>query len=226
MYLTYSPPHFPAPGLAVRADKHSGADNSTRRGVGAVVAGITISLLLGATLPAAALWMPWATEKDKIAARLEQIWAALAKDQRSVAKKYLLGPTADQFIDMELAQLRRLKVKNVDCRVKEIRYRGRAADFALVKIEKALTTGDGKVASSQLLYSMRKVDGQWLLITFFGKGKGHAKEEKAESDRKRKPDREIGSNASTDQAAAAGSSGSAGQAATSSQESAAPDYLK
>jgi hypothetical protein len=130
---------------------------------------LTLLVILAGVGPTWALWMPWATEENKISKRIEDIWAAFMVKDVKTLEKYVTGNAAKPFIDQELEQIRVLKVKSYKCRVSSVRFDGPKREFAFVDLEKVATMEDGREVVNRVWLVLRKIDKEWKLLADAGK---------------------------------------------------------
>ncbi len=132
-----------------------------------ILGALAVLLILGLTWgvsPAPGVWLPWATDKDKIVKSLNEIWTALLAGNRAAAMAYLMGPAAPHFIDQEMARIRMLKIKEYECRVGNVTFDPVSKVFAFVDLEKIATLENGKQVKDRSLKTMRKVGDDWKLL--------------------------------------------------------------
>jgi hypothetical protein len=132
-----------------------------------ILGALAVLLILGLTWgvsPAPGVWLPWATDKDKIVKSLNEIWRALLAGNRAAAAAYLMGPAAPHFIDQEMARIRMLKIKKYECRVGKVNFDPVSKVFAFVDLEKVATLENGEQVKDRSLKTMRKVGDHWKLL--------------------------------------------------------------
>jgi len=120
--------------------------------------------LVGTALPSFGLWLPWAKEGDKIAKRLNEIWAAVLLEDRKTLRMYVLGDSAQAFIDQEIAHAKNTKVKSYTSRVQKTTVDQVLGQFAWVEVERTATYADGNTRTERFLRVLKKVDQDWKLI--------------------------------------------------------------
>jgi len=131
---------------------------------------LSVSILLSVltawgSVPAFGLWLPWATEEDKIGKRLNDIWTALlAKDVRSL-KRYLGGSAVQPFIDRELEAIRTQGITGYRCAIGRVQFDSAGGEFAFVEYDRFVTTADGRTVAGRAFHVFRKIRGDWKLIT-------------------------------------------------------------
>ena len=125
-----------------------------------------------------ALWMPWATEKDKIHARIDRIWAALLNRDLKTLKASIEGPMAATFIDQELSVIRTFSIRKFSFKIEQITLDPAKGEFAFVQFEKNAVQADGGKLSSKVFLVFHKVDGRWKLTLTKRKRRAAQEDEK------------------------------------------------
>jgi hypothetical protein len=129
-----------------------------------VVAFCLVTIISGAPT-VFGLWLPWASEEDKIGKKLNDIWTALLhKDQRAL-RQYLSGNGAQAFIDQERQEIKTFKIKGYRCTVKRVQFDPSAKKWAFVEFERIGSTEDGTEKTDRFLRVMKKVGREWKLLT-------------------------------------------------------------
>jgi hypothetical protein len=140
-----------------------------------VLGALVFLLIMGSTWgvsPAPGIWLPWATEGDKIVKSLNEVWTALLSGDRAAVMAHVLGPAAPHFIDRELARIRMLKVKEYECRVRKVSFDPSSKVFAFVDLEIVATLENGKKVRHRSLRTMEKVGDDWKMLVHVRKKKG------------------------------------------------------
>lgn len=128
-----------------------------------VIAAVCIALVASA-LPSFGFWLPWAKEEDKIAKRLDEIWAAVLLEDRKMLGTYVLGDGAQTFIDQEIAHAKMMKVKSYKSRVEKADLDPTTQQFAFADVTRTATHEDGGTTSDRSLRVLKKVNRDWKLI--------------------------------------------------------------
>ncbi len=143
---------------------------------------LTVAVVSFGSLKAHALWLPWATDKDKIEKRLGEIWAALIARDRQLLKRIIVGDGVEQFIDHELDQIQTLKIKKYESKVNSVQIDRASGSFAFVDFERTGTTEDGKKIVSRFFKAFKKVGEDWKLMTGAERKKTKTPADSAEAD--------------------------------------------
>lgn len=124
---------------------------------------VACAILFVHALPSDAYWLPWTTERDKIDRRLNEIWEAIVAKDRHKLKFMVVGLGAKNFIDREISVIEQLGIESVECRVTNVRISN--YDWAFVVFEKVDTLKSGGELKNEYMKAMRRVDGDWRLLT-------------------------------------------------------------
>lgn len=133
--------------------------------LGRIVVALCLVTIISGAPTAFGLWLPWASEEDKISKQLNDIWTALVhKDQRAL-RQYLSGKGAQAFIDQERQIIKTFKIKGYHCTVNRVQFDPSTKKWAFVEFERVGSTEDGGEKTDRLLRVMKKVGSQWKLLT-------------------------------------------------------------
>ncbi|MCA1959532.1 MAG: hypothetical protein LDL33_01955 [Desulfomonile sp.] len=119
---------------------------------------------LAAAGPSFGLWLPWAKEEDKIAKRLDEIWAAVLSEDKKMLRMYVIGNGAQAFIDQEIAHAKMTKVKSYTSRVHKATIDRVLGQFAWVDVERTATQASGKTVTDRSLRVFKKIQHDWKLL--------------------------------------------------------------
>ena len=111
-----------------------------------------------------ALWLPWASEQDKVTKVLNEIWQALVDNDRKMLKDYVTGTGSELFIAQEEALIKRMKIKKYDCRPKRITIDQGTGSWAFVDLEKVAKLENGETFTRRDMTVLKKFDGLWRLL--------------------------------------------------------------
>lgn len=126
---------------------------------------------LASAAPAFGLWLPWATEKQKVQKTVDDIWQALIDNNRKVLNGYITGPGRADFIKQERDLIERMKITKYECLLRNMRLNTGSGLWAFVEVEKVgFREGGGKFTRRDLTV-LQKVRGLWRLVTGFRKKK-------------------------------------------------------
>jgi len=145
---------------------------------------ILILILLSAAPPAFGLWLPWATEQDKVAKVLNDVWQALVVNNKDVLNQGLAGGgAAELFVKSEQEVIKSQGITKYDCRIRKIQIDPTTGTFAFVEYDKIATVRNrGQIASGAMAV-LQKIDGRWKLVTGTStKNKATEMREKASKD--------------------------------------------
>lgn len=123
------------------------------------------SLTTWLALPARALWLPWASDQDKVMKALTDVFQALVTNNRRTLSDLVKGNAVQRFIDQEQEQIKALGVKQYQCRIKRFNIDQSQKTWAFVEYEKTATLANGKQLTSAGSSVFRKIDGDWKLLT-------------------------------------------------------------
>jgi hypothetical protein len=125
---------------------------------------LTVVGLFSACLPAFGLWLPWATEEQKVKKTLDDVWQALIANDQVLLKKQLAGSGAKLFIDQERQKIKNFNIKSYECRIKSVKIDPTTKTWAFVEYEIVAKLGDGKKMSVGTLSVLQKIGGNWKLL--------------------------------------------------------------
>jgi hypothetical protein len=111
------------------------------------------------------LWLPWASEQDKISKKLNDIWSALVNKDERALRRYLSGNGAQAFIDQEQQLIKIFKIKGYQCTVKRVQFDPSTKKWAFVEFERVGSTEGGTEKTDRLLRVMKKEGREWKLLT-------------------------------------------------------------
>lgn len=123
-----------------------------------------VSVVFVLATPSLGLWLPWATEQDKVKQTLNEIYKALIADDRKMLGEYLVGVGTAQFIDYEQSLINRMKVKEYDCRPRSIQIDPGTGSWAFVDLEKIAKLENGDTFTQRNMVALKKVAGLWRLL--------------------------------------------------------------
>ncbi len=125
---------------------------------------ILIVLLLSGQ--AYALWMPWATEPDKIKKCIDDVWKAFLSGNRGLLEENLVtGPSSQTFIAQELDFIRKMGVVDFYFRFRNIKVDQVKNEWAWVTLDKIARLRNGAKMNTSTVMVFKKVDGFWKLYT-------------------------------------------------------------
>lgn len=123
-----------------------------------------VAIVSGA--PAAyGLWLPWASDQDKIGKKLNDIWSALVNNNERALRQYLSGKGTQAFIDQERQIIKTFKITGYHCTVKRVQFDPSTKNWAFVEFERIGSTKGGTEKTDRLLRIMKKEGREWKLIT-------------------------------------------------------------
>lgn len=132
-------------------------------------AGFTVAVIvlcvISWTGQAFALWLPWASERQKIERSLNQIWSSLIDKDDYYLGLYITGSRPSTFVEDERKAIKAQRIEEVRIRVKNVRFDPRTGRMAFVVFEKTGVRDDGKEISETFMRVMKKEGGEWRLIT-------------------------------------------------------------
>jgi len=130
---------------------------------------LTLPVVLAAVLfsagPALGLWLPWAGEEDKIKRTVSDIWQALIQNDMVTLKQNLVGTNVDAFIALQKQAITEHKIKNYRCVINKVKIDPQSKAMAFVEFVKVATFQDGHESSTHDFSVLRKIQGQWRLVT-------------------------------------------------------------
>lgn len=118
-------------------------------------------------LPAFGLWLPWATDEQKVKKSLNDIWQALIANDQTLLKQRLAGTGAKLFIEQERQRIKTFNIKSYDCNIKSVKVDPTTKTWAFVEYETVAKLGDGKKMAVGTLSVLQKIGGDWKLLTGF-----------------------------------------------------------
>lgn len=125
---------------------------------------ILVVLLLAGQ--AHALWMPWATEPDKIKKCIDDVWKAFLSGNRGLLEENLVtGPSSQTFIAQELDFIRKMGVVDFYFRFRNIKVDRVKNEWAWVTLDKIARLRNGARMNTSTVMVFKKVDGFWKLYT-------------------------------------------------------------
>lgn len=128
--------------------------------------------------PALGLWMPWATEQDKVSKTLNDVWEALIRNDRAALKQYVMGLGSDLFIEREREIIERMKIREYECRPKSITIDPGNGVWAFADVEKIGKLENGNTFFRRDMSVLKKVDGLWRLVIEPKKSRRHGGHQK------------------------------------------------
>ncbi|MDQ7783486.1 MAG: hypothetical protein RDU20_11430 [Desulfomonilaceae bacterium] len=130
--------------------------------------GTRISLLIGlvllATTPATALWLPWATERDRVQKIASDVWKALARNDLTTVNLYVSGDGVENFVQQEINLIKNLQITDYECHVRNFQLDAVSGTRAIVVLEKIATQRNGRQVIRTDMSVFGKVDGQWKIV--------------------------------------------------------------
>ncbi len=128
-------------------------------------------------LPAFGLWLPWATEEQKVKKTLSDVWQALIANDQTLLKQRVAGTGAKLFIEQERQRIKTFNIKSYDCNIKSVKVDPTTKTWAFVEYETVARLGDGNKMAVGTLSVLQKIGGDWKLLTGF-KTQGKAEQGK------------------------------------------------
>ncbi len=125
---------------------------------------LLVGLVLVVTTPAAGLWLPWTTERDKIQKIANDVWDALVKNDLSTVSLYVSGDGSENFIKQEMNLIKNLKIEDYECYVRQFQLDAVTGARALVVLEKVATQQNGRQLKRTDMSVFRKIGGQWKIV--------------------------------------------------------------
>jgi hypothetical protein len=125
---------------------------------------LTVAGLFSACLPAFGLWLPWASEEQKVKKTLDDVWQALIANDQVLLKKQIAGNGAKLFIDQERQKIKTFNIKSYECKIKSVKIDPTTKAWAFVEYETLAKLGDGKKMSAESLAVLQKIGGTWKLL--------------------------------------------------------------
>ncbi|MEW6139143.1 MAG: hypothetical protein AB1733_13000 [Thermodesulfobacteriota bacterium] len=125
---------------------------------------VSVVAVVFAASPALGLWMPWATEQDKVSKTLNDVWEALIRNDRAALKQYVMGLGSDLFIAREREIIERMKIREYECRPKSITIDPGNGAWAFADVEKIGKLENGDTFFRRDMSVLKKVNGLWRLV--------------------------------------------------------------
>lgn len=116
-------------------------------------------------LPAFGLWLPWASEEQKVKKTLSDIWPALIVNDQRLLKQRVAGSGVKLFIDQERQRIKTFNIKSYDCNIKSVKVDPTTKTWAFVEYETVAHLGDGNKMAVGTLSVLQKIGGDWKLLT-------------------------------------------------------------
>jgi hypothetical protein len=135
------------------------------RFLGRIVVALSLVAIISGAPAAYGLWLPWASEQDKIGKKLNDIWSALVNKDERALRQYLSGKGAQAFIDQEQQLIKTFKITGYHCTVKRVQFDPSAKKWAFVEFERTGSTEGGTEKTDRLLRVMKKEGNEWKLLT-------------------------------------------------------------
>lgn len=123
-----------------------------------------VSVVCVLATPSLGLWLPWATEQDKVKQTLNEIYKALIANDRKMLDECLVGVGTAQFIEYEQSLIKRMKVKEYDCKPRSIQIDPGSGAWAFVDLEKIAKLENGDTFTQRSMVALKKVAGLWRLL--------------------------------------------------------------
>jgi hypothetical protein len=121
--------------------------------------------LFSACLPAFGLWLPWASEEQKVKKTLTDVWQALIVNDQTALKQLLAGTGAKLFVDQERQKIKSLNIKSYDCTIKSVKIDPATKAWAFVEYEAVANLADGKKLPMGSVAVIQKIGGEWKFLT-------------------------------------------------------------
>lgn len=128
---------------------------------------LTVVALFSACLPAFGLWLPWATEEQKVKKTLNDVWQALIANDQALLKNQIAGNGAKLFIDQERQKIKSFNIKSYECKIKSVKIDPTTKAWAFVEYETVAKLGDGKKMAVGTLSVLQKIGGNWKFLVGF-----------------------------------------------------------
>lgn len=128
---------------------------------------VIISILLLTSMfggVAFGLWLPWATEEDKVKKTVQDVWQYLIlKDKRSL-REIIGGVGGRVFIENELALIQNLGIKDYQCQFRRIVLDPAQEQVAFAEYDRIAEMKDGTKIITGMMSVLQKVDGEWKFM--------------------------------------------------------------
>ncbi len=125
------------------------------------------ALLVVTIVPAHGLWMPWATEADRIQKTLNDFRHALAMGDKEGAQELLTGSAPELYVEQKLDELQRLGIRKQECNLVKVTIDPSTGTWAFADVEYVSELPSGQVIRARVMNGLRKIDGVWKLNTDF-----------------------------------------------------------
>ncbi|MGO9566546.1 MAG: hypothetical protein ACLP5H_03290 [Desulfomonilaceae bacterium] len=126
---------------------------------------LTVVGLFSACLPAFGLWLPWASEEQKVKKTVDDVWQALTANDQALLKQRLAGSGAKLFIDQERQKIKSFNIKSYECKIKSVKIDPTTKSWAFVEYETVASLGNGKKMAVGALSVLQKIGGEWKFLT-------------------------------------------------------------
>jgi hypothetical protein len=124
---------------------------------------VVLCLFLGYS-PALSIWLPWASEQDKVKKTVTDVWSALIRNDRIILKQNLTGTAVDMFINRERENILREKIREYTCRNYKIKIDPQTGSLAFVEFDKVATIQGGGQRTSAEVSVLRKIGSNWFMV--------------------------------------------------------------
>jgi hypothetical protein len=128
---------------------------------------LTVVGLFSACLPAFGLWLPWATEEQKVKKTVDDVWQGLIANDQVLLNKQIAGNGAKLFIDQERQKIKTFNIKSYECKIKSVKIDPTSKAWAFVEYETVAKLGDGKKMTVGTLSVLQKIGGNWKFLAGF-----------------------------------------------------------
>jgi ribosomal protein L10 len=146
--------------------KNNRTGNAERTLLGRSGWAVTLMLFLLAAAPSAfGLWLPWATEQDKVAKALSDVWQALVVNDKAILAQCLTGAAPELFVKHEQELISIQGITKYDCRIKKIEIDPGTGTFAFVEYDRIATIPGKEQVVSAAVSVLQKLHDQWKLVT-------------------------------------------------------------
>jgi len=141
--------------------------------LGRTVLAFSLVAIVSGARAAYGLWLPWASEQDKISKKLNDIWSALVNKDKRALRQYLSGKGTQAFIDQEGQIIKTFKITGYHCTVKRVQFDPSSKNWAFVEFERIGSTKGGTKKTDRLLRVMKKEGREWKLLTDVKRHRDH-----------------------------------------------------
>ena len=128
---------------------------------------LTVVGLFSACLPAFGLWLPWASEEQKVKKTVDDVWQGLIANDQALLKKQIAGNGTKLFIDQERQKIKTFNIKSYECKIKSVKIDPTTKAWAFVEYETVAKLGDGKKMAVGTLSVLQKIGGNWKFLAGF-----------------------------------------------------------